>query len=375
MKNRAYKTVFLFLFGFLQGISQSYPWQRPLNIAWSNNGTTFGTPAVFQDSSGVPCVIRWKGDTLICAFQWFRVPQGSPSWDRVAVKFSYNNGLSWTSPVPIVVNGLPPNYQRPFDPALTVFGQDSLRIYFSSSNGMPLMGLDSTVNTYSARSADGINYTFEPAQRVDQAFNPVIDPSVIHFNNGWHYLAPVGSPQQGAYHYVSPNGINFSQVPVIPSDNLHNWTGNFMINTGNELRFYGGGPGSIWYNSSPNGGMWNGYVPTNIQGGDPSVLKVANGNYLMIYVGAQYAVGLQEQVQDKPVLYPNPAAETISIIQEQVYEAYTYEIHSVEGRLITAGTIRTHQINVETLSPGMYFLVLLPYEGARKASVLKFSKE
>ncbi len=155
------------------------PWNNPLYIAWSSDGITFNTPTVFQDSSGVPSVIKWKGDTLVAVFQWFRQPNPSPTWDRVAVKFSYDNGLSWTQPTPIVINGLPANYQRPFDPTLTVFNSDSLRLYFSSSNGTPMGGLDSTVNTYSAKSSDGINFYFESGERVDQPSNRVIDPAII----------------------------------------------------------------------------------------------------------------------------------------------------------------------------------------------------
>lgn len=163
-------------------------------MSWSNDGVTFGPPAMFQDSSGVPSAVRWRGDTLACVFQWFRQPDPSPTWDPVAVKFSYDNGASWSGPEPIDVNGLPPGYQRPFDPTLTVLDGDSLRIYFSSSDGMPGMGLDSTVNTYSAIGTDGIHYTFEPGARVDVSDNRVIDPAVIHFGPGWHYAAPAGAP-------------------------------------------------------------------------------------------------------------------------------------------------------------------------------------
>ena len=45
------------------------------------------------------------------------------------------------------------------------------------------MGLDETVNTYSATSPDGIHYTFDPGIRVDHPTKPVIDPAVIYFKN------------------------------------------------------------------------------------------------------------------------------------------------------------------------------------------------
>ena len=62
------KNISLLLFLVLLSLklfSQNFPWERPLKIAWSPDGITFGTPTIFQDSSGVPSVIKWKGDTLI----------------------------------------------------------------------------------------------------------------------------------------------------------------------------------------------------------------------------------------------------------------------------------------------------------------------
>src|SRR6478736_2775834 len=160
-------TVVSFLF-FKSHAQTNYPWERPLKMAWSKDGTNFDKFTIFQDSSGVPSFIKWKGDTLVCVFQWFRLPKNSMTWDKVAVKFSYDAGITWTKPAPIIVNGIPGNYQRPFDPTLAVVSKTSLRIYFSSSNGMPIGGLDGSVNTYSAISTNGITYTFENNPRFDQ---------------------------------------------------------------------------------------------------------------------------------------------------------------------------------------------------------------
>ncbi|MBC7776798.1 MAG: T9SS type A sorting domain-containing protein [Phycisphaerae bacterium] len=337
--------------------AQSPPWERPLRMAWSSDGKTFDPPTIFQDSSGVPCMIRWKGDTLICAFQWFRLPQNTPSWDRVAVKFSYDSGLTWTAPTPIVVNGLPANYQRPFDPTLTVFGGDSLRIYFSSSEGMPTGGLNEIVNCYSAKSHDGVHFTFEPIARVDHLSKPLIDPAVIYFNNGWHYTAPVGAPQEGAHHYVSPDGLNFSPVPSIPSDNQHNWTGNLMLRNETELRFYGSGP-FIWYNASPNGGQWNGFVNTNVQGGDPSVVQVSANSFLMVFVGKPYASGTEDN--DFPLIaakvFPNPTSNTLHLFSAENLTEYEYAIFNPDGRMLKEGRTSVNYMSVEGLPNGFYFL-------------------
>ena len=353
-------------------ILQAQPWERPLMQAWSADGVTFSVPSIFQDSSGVPSVIRWKPDTLICAFQWFRQPMGSPSWDRVAVKFSYDDGQSWTTPEAILVNGLPSGYQRPFDPTLVKLGGDSLRIYFSSS-ATPPMGLDASVNTYSAHTTDGVNYTFEPGARVDVATMPVIDPAVIRFGPGWHYAAPAGAPQDGAYHYLSPNGIDFNAVPMIPSDAMHNWTGNYMVESPNELRFYGAGQNGVWYNSSPNGGTWNGYVSTNIMGGDPSVVKVADNSYLIVYVGQPYAMGVDgpAAASAEVSVVPVPARDRLRIVNGS--SVVSYLILSMAGASLQEGRPMNGMIDVQRIPAGAHLLQLHDAEGER--TTLRIMKE
>lgn len=272
------------------------PWNSPLLMAWSQDGRVFSTPTTFQDSSGVPSVIRWKGDTLVAAFQWFREPRTAPTWDRVAVKFSYDAGLTWTEPEPIVIDAFPTNYQRPFDPTLAVV-DGRIRIYFSSSDGMPVGGLNEIVNTYSAISDDGIQYTFEPGARFDHAVRPVIDPAVIYFRNEWHYAAPAGAPQDGAFHAASVDGLEFEPRAPYPSDQQHNWTGNYCLANDTTVRFYGSGP-RLWYAESNDAQSWRPYVDIGMVGGDPSALKIDEQRWLIVYVGPRYITTVDEETSD-----------------------------------------------------------------------------
>lgn len=368
-----YKIILFFLFLSLKCFSQNHPpWESPLKISLSTDGINFNSTAIFQDSSGVPCLIKWKNDTLVSVFQWFRQPMNSPSWDRVAVKFSYDNGFTWTQPVPILINGLPGNYQRPFDPALVALSSDSLRIYYSSSDGLPMQGLDSTINTYSAISSDGINYTFESGPRYDHPTNRVIDPSVIYFNGNWNYLAPIGAPQDGAYHATSSDGIIFnSQVDYI-SDNMHNWTGNFMEENSGELRFYGSGA-QIWYNASSDGLSWQGYVNTNLIGGDPSVLKTGNSNYIAIYVGQPYNTSINENETVKLFyIYPNPTKDYVKVKNRNSLP-FKYYFYSSEGKLELQGNNSgTENISTFDLPDGIHFLKLLYKNYSEIIKVIKY---
>src|SRR6185295_1002155 len=148
-----------FIFLCRQASAQGGPWERPLMICESSDGTFFTNCHKFRDSSGVPSAVRWKGDTLVAAFQWFPAPKfANPAFDKVAVAFSYDGGSSWSFPVSIVVNGLPLGFQRPFDPTLYVISADSIRLYFS--DGPQITQFDSAITTHSAVSTDGIHYTY-----------------------------------------------------------------------------------------------------------------------------------------------------------------------------------------------------------------------
>lgn len=316
------------------------PWNSPLRMAWSPDGRIFETSRTFQDSSGVPSVTRWRGDTLICAFQWFREPRNTSAWDRVAVKFSYDDGNTWTQPTPVVIKGLPTSYQRPFDPTVVV-AEGRIRMYFSSSDGMPMGGLTDIVNTYSAISDDGVTYDFEPGVRFDMPARPVIDPAATLFKGQWHFSAPIGAPQEGAYHAVSTDGLNFAPRPPYPSDNTHNWTGNYVVVNDSTLRFYGSGP-QLWYAESSDAQSWKPYVSINLNGGDPSVVRSNNGQWLIIYVGPRYTTYVDDAVSKHTVKI---GLSTLWFPEDP--HGLAYELYSLRGQLLQQGRLLGQEIALD----------------------------
>ncbi len=346
------------------------PWTTTLRIAHSPDGITFDAPTAFQDSCGVPSVVRWYSDTLACVFQWAREPMDSPTWDRVAIKFSYDDGETWTEPTPVIFQGLPNGFQRPFDPTLVALPDFSMRMYFSGSITDPPPH-DSLINTYSAHSVDGIHFDYEPGVRVDHPTTRVIDPAVIYFNNMWHYECPAGSPQDGAFHYISNEGLAFTQAPNIPPSPQRNWTGNYVITSPTELRFYGSTPLNMWFNSTANGGEWNGYVNCNLPGGDPTVAILNDSSYLAIFVGplvtsANETVELPASVQLLPN-FPNPFNSSTTIRFElNATENVSLEIYSLDGRRVQEllhGTMNAGQHSIQwqadsQVASGIYFCKL-----------------
>lgn len=181
---------------------------------------------------------------------------------------------------------------------------------------MPMGGLDSLVNTYSAVGTDGIHFRFEPGARFDNETRPVIDPAVIYSNNTWLLTAPIGAPQEGAYQASSADGLNFTRMVDIPSDNQHNWTGNMMIDEEGTLKFYGSGP-MLWRAPYIGFGSWGNFTSLGIRGGDPSAVarKESGRGRWMVFVGPRYTTSIRNGESDGNdnnygvALYPNPTAD------------------------------------------------------------------
>lgn len=259
---------------------QSGPWQNDLLVR-SFDDDKFGNERAFVERAGVPSVVRAKDGTLYAAFQWF--PDGNQeAFDKVAVTVSKDAGATWSPPKPAVFGGMTSNYQRPFDPTLVVLEDGRIRMYFTSSpTARP--GPNAITAIYSAISTDGFTYTFEPGRRLFVPGKRVIDCAVLELGKTWHMIAPIGRPEDGAYHAVSENGLDFRRVDDIASRDGVNWTGN-LVHHGEGMRFYGTSRRGVWWSYSSDGAKWTDPSYLSFAGGDPTYVSTGENKGLLVYV-------------------------------------------------------------------------------------------
>ena len=339
----------------------------------STDGTTFTDQTVFLDSADVPSIAYHPSDTLIATYQSFIGGVGSSGFDKIGVRFSSDGGSTWSNHQIITINGLPGSSLRPFDPTITVSGDLDYKLYFSYCPNTNM--LDSTCDTYSATSYDGINYTLDSGIRMGAQSTPVIDPTVAYFGQFWHYSSPIGAPQEGARHATAIDGLNFTVIDTLGTgEGYIRWVGSFL-NDGAELRFYGyeNSPTLgvvIWWNSTADGQNWTGYNHTNVVGKDPGIVKLPNGNYIILAPQFAPSTSINEfEDEDAIVLYPNPAEAYVTVrnpMHEFIDEVQLLDMHGrirIEQGVHSAEDIK---LQIAALEKGLYFVKL---KGEKKCTV------
>jgi hypothetical protein len=271
------------------------PWNNDVLVYRSDLDGRLEQLATFE-RAGVPTLARLQDGRLLAAFQNF--PQGDDRhFDRVAVRFSSDEGQVWSQPEPIAVEDLEPGLARPFDPTLVPLPDGRVRLYFTSNRSFDFRR--STPAIYSAISADGLHYTFEPGIRFEVAGRIVIDCAVARHKGVFHLIVPDnGTPDEMAanqqrhdpsargtgYHAVSQDGLTFERVDDITLPTSGHWLGNLQSDNG-ALMFFGTGAGP-WPVVSADGKSWGvdrgaGRIP----GADPGAVKLKDGSWLLIATG------------------------------------------------------------------------------------------
>ncbi|MBI5396174.1 MAG: hypothetical protein HZA91_12835 [Verrucomicrobia bacterium] len=329
------------------------PWNRDV-IAYRVSATGAVEKAATFERAGVPTLARLKDGRLIVAHQHF--PENDRgNFDKVAVRFSSDDGRTWTAPQVIKVASLPEGMRFPFDPTLVPLPDGRVRLYFTGNYGRTFR--HSTPAIHSAISADGVNYTYEPGVRFGVEGRAVIDCAVVLHQGVFHLFSPdngagpdpgrqrgsepaADRPRQGVgYHATSKDGLNFTRVADVQIEGRRSWLGNAQSD-GQLITFYGTGEGmstggggrprgAFWMATSADGQNWKLTANPPVGGGDPGAVKTRDGGLLVVITGEPVRGTTSRRIS------PPDAGGRGQIRVERVESKYAVAPAAKAGRFVT----------------------------------------
>jgi hypothetical protein len=228
--------------------------------------------------AGVSSLARLTDGRVVAAYQAFPNGRTDPDFDRVAVRFSTDEGDAWSEPQPIRLIGWPADMRTPFDPTLVTLPDGRVRLYFTSHRGKgPAVDQPAI---YSAVSSNGVDYVVDPGVRFHIAGRPVIDCAVVIHQGTFHLFAPENDAAPRGYHAVSPDGLSFTRQPDL-SLSGRRWLG-AAHSDGALMTFVGTAvDGALWTATSTDGQAWTAQSRLNVPGADPGAVTRRGGDWLV----------------------------------------------------------------------------------------------
>ena len=269
------------------------PWDHELVVQRIAADGTPATIATFGRAD-VSSIARLKDGRLAVACQAF--PAGdAANFNRVAVRFSGDDGRTWGEPTPIVVANMDVGLAPPFDPALVALPDGRVRLYFITHTGTDAAPGPTAV--HSAISADAVHFDYEPGVRFTVPGRVVVDCAAALHAGTFHLVVPdngtpaeflgrrrSGEPQPGGngYHATSADGLAFTRAADLPLPSTRDrWFGN-LLSDGAQLLFFGTGPGP-WPMASADGMRWAPAAgPVAMPGVDPCAVRLRDGAWLVV---------------------------------------------------------------------------------------------
>ena len=271
------------------------PWDNDVLVYVARANGAVEKLATFP-RAGVSTVTRLADGRLAAAHQHFPADNDA-DFDKVAVRFSSDEGRTWTAPQTIRLQGLPEGMRFPFDPTLVPLSDGRVRLYFTSLKGRRFE--ENRPAIFSAVSTNAVDFVFEPGVRFGILGRPVIDCAVAHHAGIFHLFAPDNGVNPGArnepndrsreyaaYHATSSDGLNFTRQSDVKLTGARNWLGNAQSD-GAVIHFFGtGGPRGVWSAVSTNGQSWIlDDTSPSVPGADPGAVRLRDGAWLLTVTG------------------------------------------------------------------------------------------
>lgn len=252
-----------------------------VNFTVSADGKNWQPGNLIAKEASVPDIIQlkkdsgnFKKDDLLVYFANFS-NFGQPRLEALGLIVSRDNGKTWSNRTAINLDkGVA------VDPSIVQLDDGRLRLYFFGPEtiaGDPALA-PGPHKVYSAISSDGINFTVETGVRFQD--NNLTDPEVIRYGNQWFMYYSVGIATKLA---VSDDGLSFTAHTIIGGD-IGGVPGAVVFHS--SVRLFACGKGLVTATASD--GINFAKEQDDIFAGkgfacDPSVIKMDNGEYSMVY--------------------------------------------------------------------------------------------
>ncbi len=254
-----------------------------LYTARSDDGVTFADEREFIKGAGVPSVTQGEDGTLFAVFNWFPSYAENPDcYNKIAMMTSNDAGVTWDGPFGLFIEEFPDDYQLPYDPTIARDAEGKFRMFFTTHK----LGMDEPFIYGSAVSEDGLHFTYDGIV-FESKGNHVVDGSEIYFNGKWIMIAPLAKQNGEALQATSIDGRLFEVVNSNRPKRSMYWVGN-MVALADEVRFYGScgeetDLRGLCYSATTDGNVWDDPVLTNGYAGDPGVVYLDDGQFVIIY--------------------------------------------------------------------------------------------
>lgn len=253
----------------------------------SSDGKTWQPGNLIRKGASVPDVVFLekdlgkfkKGDLLVYFVD--AITMIGPGTENLGITYSSDLGKTWQDSGVIKLSGKL-NKGAAVDPSLLQLADGSLRLYFfgpDMTEGDPAK-VPGKHKIYSAKSADGINFTVEPGTRFEE--EKLTDPEVIIFQDKYLMYYSVGATSKLA---TSTDGLSFAQVSITGGE-LGGVPGAITTDSGVRLFACGRGLGEAISSNGVNFSLeqqdiFKGEIKATVC--DPAVVKLTDGRYLMVY--------------------------------------------------------------------------------------------
>ncbi len=200
--------------------------------------------------------------------------------EQLGMVKSEDQGQTWSEPEILTIDGL--GDKATADPAPVLLADGRIRLYYFDINeprlNKPASGIEPPQKIYSAISDDGINFTQEQGMRFEH--NGAFDPDVEYADGTWYMfvgdlagnMVNLATASDGlAFEYIGPV-YQGGAVPdvFVEGDTWYLYTAGINIATGVDA--------NIFESSG-----YDFYDPNSHVTADPSVVKLNDGSYLMLY--------------------------------------------------------------------------------------------